>query len=80
MRDPVKRENTILIASDTPPSRDTLLEAQESVPPDLKQLAIDASGRLGPALTGGPVYTDDRAPVEWLVDTSIVHEAAEEGG
>ena len=32
VRDPVKRENTILIASDTPPSRDTLLKAQESLP------------------------------------------------
>ena len=79
VRDPVKRENTILIASDTPPSRDTLLKAQESLPTDLKQLAINASGRLAPALTGGPVYTDDRAPVEWLVDTSIVHAAADGG-
>jgi hypothetical protein len=77
MRDPVKRENTILIASDAPPSRDTLLKAQESLPPDLRQLALNASARLAPALRGGPVYTDDRAPVEWLVDTSIVHEAAE---
>ncbi len=33
VRDPVKRENTILIASDTPPSRDTLLKAQESAAP-----------------------------------------------
>jgi len=32
--------------------------------------------RLRPALRGGPVYTDDKAPVEWLVDTSIVHYAA----
>jgi len=80
VRDPVKRENTILIASDTPPSRDTLLKAQESLPPELEQLAIDASGRLAPAMTGGPVYTDDRAPVEWLVDTSIVHAAADGGG
>jgi spermidine synthase len=80
VRDPVKRENTILIASDTPPSRDTLLKAQESLPPDLKPLALDAAGRLAPALTGGPVYTDDRAPVEWLVDNSIVHAAADGGG
>jgi spermidine synthase len=79
VRDPVKRENTILIASDTPPSRDTLLQAQESLPTDLKPLAINASGRLAPAFTGGPVYTDDRAPVEWLVDTSIVHAAADGG-
>ena len=23
-------------------------------------------------LTGGPVYTDDKAPVEWLIDRSIL--------
>ena len=28
--------------------------------------------------TGGPVYTDDKAPVEWLIDRSIVSYAAEE--
>ena len=30
-----------------------------------------------PALRGGDVYTDDRAPVEWLIDASIVQVAAE---
>ena len=29
-----------------------------------------------PPLRGGDVYTDDHAPVEWLVDASIVQEAA----
>jgi spermidine synthase len=79
VRDPVKSENTILIASDVAPSRDTLLRAAEAAPPDLRPLARDASGRLAPALRGGPVYTDDRAPVEWLVDKSIVHAAADDG-
>ena len=36
-----------------------------------------AAARLAPALPGGAVYTDDRAPVEWLIDASIVHVAAE---
>ena len=34
------------------------------------------AGRVEPALRGGEVYTDDRAPVEWLIDASIVQEAA----
>ena len=34
-----------------------------------------AAGRLAPALRGGPVYTDDRAPVEWLTDLSILRYA-----
>jgi len=29
-----------------------------------------------PARRGGSVYTDDRSPVEWLVDASIVQVAA----
>jgi hypothetical protein len=35
------------------------------------------NGRPPPALRGGDVYTDDRAPVEWVIDTSIVQVAAE---
>jgi hypothetical protein len=27
---------------------------------------------MGPALGGGAVYTDDKAPVEWLTDLSII--------
>ena len=33
-------------------------------------------GRLLPPLEGGEVYTDDRAPVEWLIDRSLVEYAA----
>jgi spermidine synthase len=76
VRDPVKSENTVLIASDTPITRDTLRRGAASLPSDLRTVARDASGRLAPALRGGPVYTDDHAPVEWLVDESIVHAAA----
>ena len=35
--------------------------------------------RLRPARRGGRVYTDDRAPVEWLIDSSIVQYAARGG-
>jgi hypothetical protein len=34
------------------------------------------SGRLKPPLTGGHVYTDDKAPVEWLIDRSLVEYSA----
>ncbi len=46
------------------------------MPSDLVSLANDASGRLEPGPQGGAVYTDDRAPVEWLVDGSIQKVAA----
>lgn len=41
-------------------------------------LATDGDGEpsLAPALSGGDVYTDDRAPVEWLVDRSLLEYAA----
>ena len=32
--------------------------------------------RLAARLRGGEVYTDDRAPVEWLIDKSIIEYAA----
>ena len=42
-------------------------------PPDLQPLAArTAPGACEPALRGGSVFTDDRAPVEWLIDASIV--------
>jgi hypothetical protein len=41
-------------------------------------LAARASQRIEPRLPGGEVYTDDRAPVEWLIDRSILGYAAEE--
>ncbi len=38
--------------------------------------ALHISSRLAPGLDGGTVYTDDRAPVEGLSDSSIVRYAA----
>jgi spermidine synthase len=73
-RDPVKDTNTILMASDSPFSADALRDAD--LPSDLASLALQAAARLAPPLEGGEVYTDDHAPVEWLVDASIVQEAA----
>ena len=45
----------------------------------VRSAAGAAAGRLAALLRGGEVYTDDRAPVEWLVDASIF-KAAEQGG
>jgi hypothetical protein len=40
-------------------------------------VAEATAARLAPALRGGRVYTDDVAPVEWLIDASIVQVAAD---
>jgi spermidine synthase len=74
-RDPVKGTNTVLMASDAPFSAAALRGAE--LPADLRTLATEAADRLEPPLAGGEVYTDDHAPVEWLVDLSIVQEAQE---
>ena len=36
------------------------------------------AARIGPRLEGGAVYTDDKAPVEWLIDRSILGYAGDQ--
>jgi spermidine synthase len=74
MRDPVQPTNTLVVASRVPLSESGLRSGR--VPPELRATA--ASQTLEPPLTGGAVYTDDKAPVEWLIDKSIVDYAAGE--
>ena len=76
LRDPVTRTNTVLLGTDAPASARSMDAATRSLPPDLAAVSAQAAARLAPALRGGAVYTDDRAPVEWLIDESIVHVAA----
>jgi len=77
VRDPAKRVNTLLLATAADASAERLRANAPSLPPDLRLLATEAADRVGPAPRGGRVYTDDRAPVEWLIDSSIVEFAAE---
>lgn len=77
MRDPVEDANTLLLGSDAPAAMETLLAAVGWLPDDLGNLAVADSSRLGPRLEGGDVWTDDHAPVEWLIDKSIIGYAGE---
>lgn len=74
-RDPAQDVNTQVLASDSPLTSQALRAAARTMPAALKQTALGASQRLAPPLQGGDVWTDDRAPVEWLIDGSIVKEA-----
>ena len=47
------------------------------MPSGLLPLARDAAARLAPGLDGGEVYTDDRAPIEWLIDASLAEVASD---
>jgi spermidine synthase len=75
-RDPLEDVNTLLVAAEGPVTADNLRSAAGRLPADLRPLALQTAGRLGNRLTGGDVYTDDHAPVEWLIDASIIEEAA----
>jgi spermidine synthase len=69
LRDVVSDGNSLVMASAQPiiPAR-ILVRA----PASLRPLAARVAGRILAPLSGGSVYTDDRAPVEWLTDLSIV--------
>jgi hypothetical protein len=66
------------VASGTPLSADRLRAAVPDLPPALRPTALAAARGLAPPLQGGDVYTDDKAPVEWLIDKSIVDYASGE--
>jgi spermidine synthase len=76
MRDPSEPTNTMLVGTDAPVSAGAMRAAVQGMPGPLQPVAETAAARLAPPLRGGRVYTDDVAPVEWLVDTSIVQVAA----
>jgi predicted membrane-bound spermidine synthase len=78
LRDPIEDTNTLLVASEAPLSADRLRASVFALPSALKPTALEAARRLAPPLEGGEVYTDDKAPVEWLIDKSIVDYASEE--
>ncbi len=76
VRDRFSAENSLVLASDSPLSPTPMIAGQAPVPGGLQNLRTVVAARIGPALRGGQVYTDDRAPVEWLTDLSIIRYAA----
>jgi spermidine synthase len=75
LRDPIEDENTLLVGARRG-SADSLRAMASGLPAELQTIADVQVARVGSALPGGEVYTDDRAPVEWLVDRSILGYAA----
>jgi spermidine synthase len=75
MRDPVSQTSSLVMASTGTLSAQRLLAADSGVPAGLGRLRATVAGRLASELTGGSVYTDDLAPVEWLTDLSILRYA-----
>ena len=79
LRDPAEQTNTLMLGSEAPASAERLDAAAKRMgDADLADLARFDAARLAPPLPGGEVYTDDRAPVEWLIDRTILGYAADE--
>ena len=81
LRDPVTDTNTMLVGSAEPIDPANIARAASGVdapiPAELRGLALETVARTGPPLPGGDVWTDDHAPVEWLVDLSLLEYAGE---
>jgi len=75
LRYPIEPTNTLLVAGEGALSAARLRRNAASLPPRLRPLAGEAALALAPRLDGGEVYTDDHAPVEWLVDSSLLEYA-----
>jgi spermidine synthase len=77
LRDPSEPTNVMLVGTDAPVSARRLGAAVTSLPASLRPVAAATARRLAAPLRGGRVYTDDLAPVEWLIDESILKVAAQ---
>jgi spermidine synthase len=74
-RDGYDDSTTLLVASAAPASPARLLGKLSTLPGPLRRLGRAAATRLTTPLRGGAVYTDDRAPMEWLVDRDVIQGA-----
>jgi spermidine synthase len=72
MRDPIEPTNTLLVASEAELSADGIRAGTEDLPVEVANLGATEASRFGELLPGGRVYSDDLAPVEWLIDRSIL--------
>lgn len=72
VRFPMTRTNTLVVGSRAPVSAAQLRASIPTLPAELRPIAEQAAAGLEEGFDGGPVYTDDKAPVEWLIDESIV--------
>ncbi|MDQ2631929.1 MAG: fused MFS/spermidine synthase [Actinomycetota bacterium] len=77
LRYPIEETNTLLMAGEGAFSAARLRASLGALPAPLRPEARRAAAALEPRLPGGEVWTDDHAPVEWLVDESLLEYANE---
>jgi len=74
-RDLQSDTNSLVVASTRPVSAEQLVANSPVLPQGLVPLAEHVAAQMAAPLRGGQVYTDDKAPVEWLTDLSILQYA-----
>jgi spermidine synthase len=72
IREQLDDVTTMVVASTKPPSVARLRRYARRLNPDLRPIALHAAKRLKAPLRGGPMFTDDKAPIEWLIDRDII--------
>ena len=74
IRDPVEDANTLLLGSEGAGARRRSCSARspDRCPTTSRTSRATEPRGSAPRLPGGEVYTDDKAPVEWLIDKSIL--------
>jgi spermidine synthase len=77
LRYPIEETNTLLVAGEGEFSGARLEANLEALPRPLWSQGRRAAAALEPRLPGGDVWTDDHAPVEWLIDESLLEYANE---
>ena len=78
LRVPSEATNTMLVGGGRQLSAASFGPSAARLPAELQPRARFVADIVADGLRGGRVFTDDKAPVEWLVDASLV-EAATEG-
>jgi spermidine synthase len=76
VRDEVEDTNTVIMGTAGEVSTDRLERSLRDLPADIRAPGTETAARISPRLPGGSVYTDDKAPVERLVDDAILDYAA----
>lgn len=75
--------NTILVASVRPTSSDNLLNNLEMLDPEadplLREVLQTAAANLAPTAPGEVIFTDQRAPVETIIDSLVLRFLLREG-
>ena len=70
------RYNELVLGVNASVTREQLTTRARAVNPSITSLARLFEGEVRPARTTGMVLTDDRAPVEWLTDRTIIRYVA----